>query len=408
MVDLQTKFEALATGMKARLIERDEEIEIFQLALLARTHAFLQGEPGIAKSLLVEVGIALIDGLEPDDYFHILFMKSTTREDVFGPLALSLLKQDRYKYVEAGFLPAAKIVFGDEFWKANGAIQNALLWATNERLYRNDGKVQTIPLHTMIIASNEFPDSDELLAIYDRFPLRRVVRSVVEPGAFINMLKVSGGPKTHGTVITWDEIEQACLEVEQVKIPGDVLEALSDVREQLREKSIYPSDRRFVQSLAIVRAAAWMNGESEADVSDLRVLRHVLWTDPESFPAVDELLTGMSNPLDLEIMKIQEDLSKLSREVDAVCADQVDEEMRQRTGAQIYEKIESAKDELKDIAGRSKGTKRRSAKLHPATEQVMTLTNRLLVKVFGTTEEQIAKGLEEFVEEIHESGGDDV
>ena len=230
------------------------------------------------------------------------------------------------------------------------------------------------------------------------------MKDVVEPGAFIDMLTISSGPSVARTpVISWAEIEQACAEVQAVKIPQDVKEALNDVREKLKEKSIYPSSRRFVQSLDIVKAAAWLEGETEADVPHLRALRHVLWTDPESFPEVDTLLTGLSNPLDLEIMTITTDLGKLSREVDAVCADNVDEEMRQRTGAQIYEKIEAAKDELKEIAGKLKGSKRRSAKLHGATDQVMTLTNRLLVKVFGTTEEQIKEGLAEFVEDIQAS-----
>lgn len=398
---LQDKMDDLSNGMKSRLVERDEEIDIFCLALLAKTHAFFLGEPGIAKSMLVETGIDLIDGLTEDDYFHILFMKSTTREDVFGPLELSKLKEDRYRYKPEGFLPSAKLVFGDEFWKANGAIQNALLWATNERRYRNDGKVGDIPLHSMFIASNEMPDSDELQAIYDRFPLRRVVKRVVEPGGFINMLKLSSGatPKIV-PAITWDEIEQACAEVEQIVVPGDVLEALSEVREELREKSIYPSDRRFVQSLKIIKAAAWRDGETEADIEHMTPLKHVLWSDPESYPEVDKLLTGKSNPLDLEIIKIQEDLGKLSREVDKVVADDVDEEQRQRTGAQIYEKIEQAKDDLKDIAGRLKGSKRRSAKLSTATDQVLNLTNRLLTKVFGTTEEQIQEGLAEFVGDV--------
>ena len=145
-------------AMRSSLLERDDEIEIILLAMLARTHAFFLGEPGIAKSKLIETAISLIGpDLNAEDYFHILFMKSTTREDVFGPLDLQKLKEGHYHYMEPGYLPVAKIVFGDEFWKANGAIQNALLWATNERLYRNDGVVTTIPLHSMFIASNEMP-----------------------------------------------------------------------------------------------------------------------------------------------------------------------------------------------------------------------------------------------------------
>lgn len=400
---LQDKFYDLQKAMSSRLVERDDEIEIFVLALLARTHAFFLGEPGIAKSYLVETGISLIDELRDEDYFHILFMKSTTREDVFGPLALSMLKHDRYKYIDEGYLPSAKIAFGDEFWKANGAIQNALLWATNERKYRNDGVVYDIPLHSMFIASNELPDSDELNAIYDRFPLRRVVKGVVEPGAFVNMLRMGTGPNTKvAPVITWGEIEQAAREVEAVVIPNEVLDTLAEVRDKLKDKAIYPSDRRFVQALRIVQAAAWLDGATEADIEHLRPLRHVLWSDPESAPVVEELLIGLANPLDIEIMRIQADLSKLSAEIDSVIGDDVDEEMRQRTGSLIFDKITQAKDELKDISGQLKGSKRRSAKLNAAANQVLNLTNRLLVKIFETSEEEIADGLADFTKEITE------
>jgi MoxR-like ATPase len=395
---LQSKFSNLQKGMRKALIERNDEIDIFTLALLSRSHAFFLGSPGIAKSLLVESGMQLIDGLTDEDYFHILFMKSTTREDVFGPLSISAFKEDRYKFLSEGYLPAAKIVFGDEFWKANGAIQNALLWATNERQYRNDGKIVDIPLHSMFIASNELPDDEALLAIYDRFPLRKIVNPIIEPSAFIKMLKLSSAPLK--PVISWDDVEKAAAEVKNVTIPDEVLEALVDVKAKLKEKEINPTDRRFKKALEIVRARAWLDGETEAEVEHLQPLRYVLWSDPNDFPEVEKLMLGLSNPIDLEIMKIQTDLAKLNRDLDKAIADPGDNEMRQRNGAAIYEKIKSAKEELVDISERLKGSKKRSAKLSEAADQVSNITKRMLSKIFDTSEEEIAEGLKDFVGDI--------
>lgn len=376
-------------AMRSRLVERDEEIEIFILALLAKTHAFFGGEPGIAKSMLVETGMGLIDGLTDDDYFHILMMKSTTREDVFGPLRLSLLAEDRYAYKSEGYLPTARFVFGDEFWKANAAIQNALLWATNERKYRNDGKVIEIPLWSMFIASNETPKDEALQAIYDRFPLRKWVEPIREPGNFVGMLKL--GENTLEPVVSWEDIEQAHKEVMAVEVPGDVLEALSDIKDKLRELSILPSDRRFRTALNIVRAKAWLDGETEADVEHLRPLRHVLWVDPDHYKEVDKLLIGLANPIDLEIMEIEKDLGGVSAELDRVINDPQpgDVGMQERIGTQLFEKVEKAMAELTGISARLKGSKKRSAKMESAKEQVLVLLQRLLKRVFNMSDEDI-------------------
>lgn len=392
---LQGKFTALRDGMRKFLIERDDEIDLFILSVLSRSHAFLYGPPGIAKSFLIETGMAHIDDLTDEDYFHILMMKSTTPEQVFGPLSLSKLKEDHYYFIPDGYLPVAKFAFLDEMWKANGAIQNALLWATNERKYRNDGKIYDLPLHSMFIASNEVPDDESLRAIYDRFPLRKIVNPINEGGNYVKMLAANGA--TPSKVITWGEIVQAADEVKQVKISTKVLEKMVDVKAQLAEKSIFPSDRRMKQSLSIVKAAAWMDSETEADQEHLQVLRFVLWDDPEHFPAVEEVALKCSNPLDSKIVSIMNDLSKLNAELDRAIADPGDQENRQRTGAQIYEKIKLAKEELVGISKEIKGSKKRSVKLSQAAEQVSGITKRMLNKIFDTSEEEIEEGLKDFV-----------
>lgn len=387
---LSTKFNVdLRKAMRARLVEREDAIGVFILALVAGTHAFWQGPPGIAKSHLVEVGIGFIDDLTPDEYFHMLMMKSTTREDVFGPLRLSLLKEDRYAYKSEGFLPVAKIAFIDEMWKGNSAILNALLWATNERLYRNDGKVERIPLHSMFIASNEFPESDELLAIYDRFPLRQVLEDIHENGNFVGMLSLSDAPQDK--IVSWSEVEQAKKEVDAVTIPGDVLEALADVRDKLKAMSIFPSSRRFMISRSIVKARAWLDGETEADIEHLRPLKHVLWVEPDQFKKVDELVTGLSNPIDLEVMEIQAGLSGLSSELDKVIADPGDAVQARRKCTEIFDKIEITMEEMRGINKRLKGSKRRSDKMSVAKEQMVGLMDRLLVKGLKMSPEQIAE-----------------
>ena len=386
---LSEKFNVgMRNGLRARLVEMDDEIEIFLLALAAKVHAFFLGKPGIAKSLLVETGIQMIDDLEPDDYFHTLMTKSTTREDLFGPLMLSLLKQDRYKYQPKGFMPVAKIVNLEEAWKGSAAVLNSLLWFANERKWRNDGEVLTVDLHSMFISSNEMPEGDELMAIYDRFLLRKSVDGIVEPGNLIAMFKLADAPVDK--IVTWAEVEQAHKEVEAVGVPEDVLEALVEVKEKLKEKSILPSDRRLKQGLQVVRAKAWLRGQTQADIQDLRSLRHVLWNDPEEFTEVDKLVTGLSNPTDLEIMAIMKDVAGLSTALDKEIADPGDADKVKQHCTQLFDKVEMAMEELSKIDTRLKDSQRRSEQLGPAKAQVMTFMNRLLTKGFKMSPEEVA------------------
>lgn len=400
---LQDKFVLLGENMETKLFEREDEIEIFKLAVVARANAFFLGDPGVAKSMLIELGMSLIEDLTEDDYFEFLMMKTTTKEDIFGPLRLSLLKEDRYVFKPEGFLPAAKFAFLDEFWKANAAILNSLLWAAYARKYRNDGKVIPMPLHSIFIASNERPKDSELRAIEDRFPLRKWVADIVEPGHFTDMLgTVANKGVDLKPVMNWADVEAASAESTNVVIPHDVLEAMTEIRMKLREEGIFPSPRRFALGIPIIKAHTWLAGETESDVGDLDVLRHVLWTDPSDYQAVERVMLTLVNPLDLEVMKIANDLKGLSNQIEILIADQqIDEETRVHEASNIFDKVEAADKELDSIKERLKSSTRRSQKLAGANRLVSTLAIRIMVDVYHTDPAEIQAGVQTFL------GGED-
>ncbi len=76
----------------------------------------------------------------------------------------------------------AQVAFIDEIFKANSAILNTLLTILNERLFDNGNVRSKVPLVTLVGASNELPESEELDALYDRFLLRKEVRQVTAAG----------------------------------------------------------------------------------------------------------------------------------------------------------------------------------------------------------------------------------
>ena len=113
--------------------ERYEPVTGLLVALIARTTVFFLGPPGTAKSLLVRDLCARIAG--KPIYFEWLLTKFSTPEELFGPVSLKALENDRYTRVTAGKLPEAHIVFIDEIFKASAGILNSLLTVLNERKF---------------------------------------------------------------------------------------------------------------------------------------------------------------------------------------------------------------------------------------------------------------------------------
>ncbi len=77
---VQEKFVTTRKELSAALIERDEEIDLVLTALVCQEHVLLVGNPGTAKSLLLDSVMSWLGGKK----FTILFTKFTTPEEVFG------------------------------------------------------------------------------------------------------------------------------------------------------------------------------------------------------------------------------------------------------------------------------------------------------------------------------------
>lgn len=378
---LQVKFEALATKLGGELVERTTIIDTQILALISGTHHFQIGEPGIAKSLSTRRLISHIDGLSPIDYFETLMTRFSSPEEVFGPLDLAALKNSRYSFLTDGYAPSARIWFLDEIWKANASILNALLMALNERLFRNDGAVHSIPLHCMFCASNEMPEGEELNALYDRIHFRHIIRPIQEQGNFITMMKLKH--QDDEKIISWDEIAQAQAEAREVEVPDDVLEALNSVRNDLRAEGISPTDRRFKETEKIIKAMAWLDGETRADIEHMRPLAHVLWTTPEEQPVVERLILELANPLDKEAISLLETVDKIAAEIDKVLSDKsMDQGLRNKKGVELHGKVERARKDLAKLNKQVEASGRKSAKTDEVKQRLLGVTKRLIEDLF--------------------------
>ena len=175
------------------------QVRLLLLAAVSGEHMLLIGPPGTAKS---EVGRRL-HKLVNGTYFERLLTRFSvpevgavlyytyiqehsllpfseslfTHQELFGPLSMRALEQDKYERHTSGYLPEAEIAFIDEIFKvkcvsgfvlqrygihvltpmftsrhsqANSAILNTLLSLINERLFDNGSQRMPAPLITMV------------------------------------------------------------------------------------------------------------------------------------------------------------------------------------------------------------------------------------------------------------------
>lgn len=296
---LQDKLHAVRQELQDIFLERTELIDGALAALLAAQHVLIIGPPGTAKSMLADELCRRITGAT---YFHWLLTKFTTPEELFGAVSLKSLEADDYRRVTVHKLPAAHIAFLDEVFKASSSILNAILTIINERRFHNGREITTVPLLTLFGASNELPEEDELVALYDRFLLRFVVGYIDEEYQFLKMLQAR--EPAARTTITLDELYQMQNEARAVPLPQAVLRGIADVRRESQKKNISASDRRYRQSLGLLRALAYLDGRAEVAESDLFFLEHVLWKEPSEQAELHNIIHGLFHGYEDEVQEL--------------------------------------------------------------------------------------------------------
>jgi len=365
---LFTKMNQIIDEVTAEVAEREDLIECIAIALLSRKNLFILGETGQAKSHAINLFRRRITGAKQferlmskqTDEEHLfgrldlaslipgnLPQDELMRDDTYRQFAerlrglyaqyqasgdknalleassaatdlshikriLCALYPSKPKMITDGKIPDSHIVFLDEIFKCGDGILNSLLTALNERVYTNEGQTVPIPAISFFSASNEIPNFNDsaqaiLKPLYDRFELKVLTEYVQEKDNRMRILrqKQQDSVKNSATTITLTELEQMQAEAAAITVPDKINDLMDDILCELRRAGVHVSDRKYFGFTPIVRAKAYLGGNTEVSPRDLLILRHYFWNTPAEIPTVGKILTDLcENPLGAEIDRI--------------------------------------------------------------------------------------------------------
>lgn len=399
---LQT-FSQLEADLCRHLIERDEAVRAALCALIAGQNMVLIGPPGTAKSYLVFL-LAQSLGLTR---FLQLMTRFTVPEELLGSISVQAMKQDNYRRITTNRMPEAQIVVLDEPFKASSAILNVMLSIINERVFDNGGTRIDVPMISLYGASNELPQGAELSALWDRFTVRVSV-DYVSKAAFprliqiasdrpsSGMLRVTRNNKAHtlalpppNVVLQPADLFGVITATAHMPIPQDVRDAVGKLYSQLGDKGIIISDRRWEQSLDLLRAHAVLEQRSAVDPDDLQILKHGFWNTHEQRTTIAQLVAALANPINASAFELADQAQSVYEGVMAAQRSGDPNLSSSKVVIEGNDKLREIRKRLRQLLDQAKAEGRKTDRILKIGQKVREINEAVAALILGTPNEEV-------------------
>ena len=157
-----------------------------------------------------------------------------------------------------------------------------------------------VPIITVFGASNFFPDDPQLVALWDRFLIRRQVKRLESNASISKMLVMGDPPASPKKILSLSDIKKAHKEIAKIKINDATMSAYMGLMSKLiaLPTPIVVSDRRKKKGLKMLKVNAFLSGRDEINIADIAILRDILWSAPEEISTINSLIKDY-DPVDL-------------------------------------------------------------------------------------------------------------
>ena len=117
------------------------------------------------------------------------------------------------------------------------------------------------------------------------------------------------------TVLSLVELEQMQTQVQKLPFSTQVVDSLVDLQREFKKENFVASTRKYVQMVMILRAYAFLQGETEVSEDSFEILNHVIWNHPREKIAVAKIVAKVGNPLNIQaqetLISITESIAQL-------------------------------------------------------------------------------------------------
>lgn len=298
-----------------RVVASERLGKILFESLVANTHTFVAGPGGSGKTYAAE---AMRDHFPDLSFFYTQFRPDMRREEVFGPLSMSALQQDRYEHQTAGYMPTAEVFIGDEFVDA-GRFTRQLLNALNEGWFVNGNRRERIPLMSGIFLTNFWIEQKELEALFDRLASRIIQDHIEAKPDWRRVLELQIDDFNEPIVtVTREQLTAVQAASRQIDVPQAVRKTTVDLVSKAAKEGLPISPRRMYEGIKRAQARALLRGGGTVNQDDLAVFETVLPNTPDDFAAAEQLCVEFKGKVANFVAEIRPAATELSQKLKPV------------------------------------------------------------------------------------------